>query len=251
MTSFRTLLLSFVAVCLFAVSSVAAPVVLFDQSHGQAFHIEGAEPLGLSLLARLYQENGYLVSSRTEPLTPEALASVDVLFMSGPFRALSESELATVTDFLRDGGGLAVMLHIAHPMRDLLHRLEVDFTNGTLREANHVVGSNPLNFRVRLLADHPVTNGLDSFSVYGCWALRGTTSQSRSIAETSRQSYVDLNHDNRKSGDDAVQQFAVMVAGELGAGRYVVIGDDAVFQNQFLDDANRRLGLQMLQWLSH
>ena len=92
--------------------------------------------------------------------------------------------------------------------------------------------------------------GLDSFSLYGAWALRGTASHSQIIAETSQHGWVDLDHDNQLSEEDAVQQFGVAVAGEAGAGRYVVFGDDAIFQNQFFDEPNRQLALQMIRWLT-
>ena len=42
----------------------------------------------------------------------------------------------------------------------------------------------------------------------------------------------------------------LMVAGELGQGRFVVLGDDAVFQNRYLDESNRKLAIQLLDWLS-
>ena len=153
-------------------------------------------------------------------------------------------------EFVHTGGGLAVLLHIASPVRDLLHRLEVDHTNSTLRETRDVIGDNPQNFKVTSLTDHPLTAGMDSFSIYGAWALRGTAPQSLVLAETGEKSWVDLDGDRKFSSNDAVQPFAVMVAGEIGQGRYVVIGDDAIFQNRFFDKANRQLAVNLVDWLS-
>ena len=246
----RTLLLSFVSLFFLTAHSVAAPVVLFDESHGQQFLIGKSGPLDLSELATLYQDNGFVVASHSGPLTKEALSTADVLVLSGPFLSPAKSEMDAVIDFIDAGGGLAIMLHIAPPVRDLLHRLEVDFTNGTLRESSQVIDGNPLNFKVTVLADHPVTRDLGSFSIYGSWALRGTAPHTRILAETSQHGWVDLNRDNQLSEVDAVQQFGVMVAGESGQGRYVVFGDDAIFQNRFLDEANRQLALQLVNWLA-
>ncbi len=248
--SARTIFLSFVAVCYLAAYSVAAPIVLFDESHGQQFLVGKSGPLDLSELAALYQANDISVTSRSDVLTKDLLASIDVLILSGPFLPLTGSEIEAVVDFIDAGGGLAIMLHIAPPMRDLLHRLDVDFTNGTLRETSQVIENNPLNFKVNVLADHPITTGLESFSIYGAWALRGTAPHTRVLAETSQHGWVDLNRDNQLSNGDAIQQFGVMVAGETGQGRYVVIGDDAIFQNRFLDEANRQLALQLVNWLA-
>ena len=246
----RTLFVASVAVCCLAAVSVAAPIVLFDEAHSQQFLVGQSGPLDLSELARLYQSEGFTVVSHSDALNEEVLASVDVLILSGAFRPLSNAELEAVIDFIGAGGGLAVMLHIAPPVRDLLHRLEVDFTNGTLREGRQLIEDNPLNFKINVLADHPVTTGLKSFSVYGAWALRGTASHTTIVAETTQHGWVDLNHDNQLSEGDAVQNFGVMVAGEAGKGRYVVLGDDAIFQNRFLDEPNRQLALQLIRWLA-
>ena len=245
----RIFLLAMVAVCCLATNSVAAPVVLFDESHSQQFVIGKSGPLDLSGLAALYQANGFTVSSHSDGLSKETLASVDVLVLSGPFQPLSSRELEAVLEFIDAGGGLAIMLHIAPPVRNLLHRLDADFTNGTLREANQIIDGDPLNYKVSIMAENPVTTGLESFSVYGAWALRGTAPHTMVLAETSQHGWVDLNHDNQLAEGDAVQTFGVMVAGKIGKGRYVVLGDDAVFQNRFLDEPNRQLALRLVNWL--
>jgi hypothetical protein len=41
----------------------------------------------------------------------------------------------------------------------------------------------------------------------------------------------------------------VVVTGELGAGRFIIFGDDAVFQNRFLDRQNRQLAKNLARWL--
>ncbi len=230
--------------------SSAAPVVLFDEGHAQQFLTGKNGALDLSELAALYQEQGAVVTSTVEELSKASLAAVDVLVISGPFRPLSGAEVEAVVEFVEAGGGLAVLLHIAQPVRDLLRRLEVDHTNGSLRETRDVIGDNPQNFKVTSLTEHPLTAGLESFSLYGAWALRGTAPDSVVLAETGEKSWVDLDRDSKFSSNDAVQAFGVMVAGEIGQGRYVVIGDDALFQNRFFDKANRQLAINLVDWLS-
>ena len=174
----RIFLLAMIAVCCLTTYSVAAPVVLFDESHSQQFVIGKSGPLDLSGLAALYRANGFTVLSHSDGLS-----------------------------------------------------------------------NNPLNFKVSIMAEHPVTAGLESFSIYGAWALRGTAPHSMVLAETSQHGWVDLNHDNQLAKGDVVQTFGVMVAGKIGKGRYVVLGDDAVFQNHFLDGPNRQLALRLINWL--
>lgn len=246
----RALVASFLLFCALSSIATAAPVILFDEAHKQPFKISGNAPLDLSSLAELYREKGFLVKENGELLSAGTLSTADVLVISGAFLELTKTELAAVIDFIEKGGGLAVMLHIAPPMRNLLHELEVDFTNGTLREVKQVIGTNPLDFVVSSFADHPVTTGLGGFSIYGSWALRGTAPNVMTLAQTSKHGWVDLDRNNKPSSADAMQEFAVMVGGELGKGRFVVIGDDALFQNRFLDEANKKLAVQMMDWLS-
>ena len=241
--------------CLFLVSlcvcyASAAPLVLFDEGHAQQFLIDKSGDLDLSELVELFQAQGVAVTSTKEVLNKDSLAAVDTLVISGPFRPFAAAEVDAVIDFIRSGGGLAVLLHIAPPVRELLHRLEVDYTNGTLRETRDLIGDNPQNFKVTSLKEHPLTTGLASFSVYGAWALRGTAPHANVLAETGEKSWVDLDRDGKFSSHDAAQSFGVMVAGELGKGRYVVIGDDALFQNRFLDDSNRQLAINLVNWLA-
>ena len=230
--------------------AVAAPRVLFDESHAQQFLTSNQGALDLSGLATLLRDQGLVVKSTREPLTTDLLADADVLVISGPFKPLDEKELQAVLNYLEAGGGLAVMLHIAPPIGALLYRLDVDFTNGSLRETAQLIGGNPLNFKVSKLAAHPVTDGLTDFSVYGCWALRATAPHVSILAETSERGWVDLDRNNQLSRSDAVQRFGVIAAGELGKGRYVIVGDDALFQNQFLDESNQKLAINIANWLS-
>jgi len=47
-----------------------------------------------------------------------------------------------------------------------------------------------------------------------------------------------------------MQAFGVVVAGQAGAGRFVVFSDDAIFQNRFLGDNNRILAANLGRWLT-
>jgi hypothetical protein len=79
--------------------------------------------------------------------------------------------------------------------------------------------------------------------------LTNSAPSTRIIASTSPRSWVDLNGDGRLSKGDVMQSFGVVAAGELGAGRYVVFGDDAIFQNKFLDEQNGQLAKNLSRWL--
>ena len=107
-----------------------------------------------------------------------------------------------------------------------------------------------MNFQVTRLENHPLFQGIQHFSLHGVWALLDTRTGVRSIARTSPCAWIDLNGNGQFDKGDARQSFAVAVAGEIGKGRYVVFGDDAVFQNKFLKEGNLTLARNLAAWLA-
>lgn len=234
-----------------AITSSAAdkPVVLLDQGHGQMFFVDRGESLDLSSLAALFEEEGFVVSIGKEALTEKLLNGVDVLVISGPFRPFTPVEIDVIRTFLYRGGSLSIMLHIGQPLADLLQGLEIAFSNGVIHEQDGIIDGEPLNFRVSHLKPHDLTKGLEGFNLYGGWALINTDDNSEIVAETGPAAWVDLNGDKRLSSGDAVQAFGVAVAGSFGQGRFVVFGDDAMFQNMFLEGPNVLLAKNLVKWL--
>lgn len=226
----------------------AAQTVMFDNSHGERFLIDGTGPLQLSGLAQIIQEAGAKVATCEKELTDESLKGVDGLVISGAFRPLSPPEIDAVVRFLFRGGKLAVMLHIGPPLQSLLHRLEVGYTNGVIRERENILEGEPLNFRVTRLTPHPLTQGLSAFSLYGVWGVRNLSNSAQIIAATSPEAWVDLDG-SKVQKKESTASFGVAVAGNLGNGGFVVFGDDAIFQNKFLDKDNRRLAANLAAWL--
>jgi hypothetical protein len=227
----------------------AGPVVLFDQGHGQRFLIRGKGPLDLSSFASVVRARGGKTQATKVALTPAALDGVQALVVSGPFDKVRPDEVEAIAAFVERGGRLAVMIHVEAPVADLLHKFAISVSNGVIREQAGVLGNDPLNFRVTRFGTHPLTKGLDSFAVYGAWALLPTSKDAQAIAVTGPTAWVDLNRNGKLEKGDAVQSFAVLVAGRQGNGGIVAFGDDALFQNKFLKDGNRRLAENLAEWL--
>ena len=226
------------------------PTVLFDQGHGQKFLIEKTGPLDLSNLSELFRQKELTLKSSKENISDELLSGVSAFVISGPFIPFSTDEVDSIVNFIKKGGRLCIMLHIGQPVVELLHRLEVDVSNGVIREREGVLEEESLNFHVTRLANHDLNKGLKQFNIYGGWALMNTGDNTAIIAETGATSWVDLDRDKKFSAGDAVQSFGVAVAGKIGEGRFVVFGDDAIFQNKFLDEVNILLGKNLVEWLT-
>lgn len=226
------------------------PLVLFDEGHGQQFVVEKERPLDLSQMAQIFRDQGSQVRSHAGALTDADLSGVSALVISGPFTPFSADEIAVVSRFVEGGGALAVMLHIGPPLADLLHAFGVDFSNGVIREHDDLIDDESLNFQVHRMLSHPLFEGLDRFELYGSWALVNFDQQSQIIASTGPHAWVDLNGDQIPSSGDPIQSFGVVTAGQKGAGRFVVFGDDGLFQNRFLGEHNRTLAANLGRWLT-
>lgn len=225
------------------------PTVLFDEGHGQHFVVAGKAPLDLSGLAAQFERQGFRVATGAQEIDETILSGADVLVISGPFAPLTLAETDAAMHFLERGGALCVMLHIPQPLLPLLGRLGVLTSNGVIRERDNVIDVDPMNFRVTNLTTHGLTKGLDAFDMFGSWALLASGDTTTVVARTGPTAWVDLNQDRELREGDAVESFAVVVAGRVGAGRFVVFGDDAVFQNQFFKGNNEILGQNLAEWM--
>jgi hypothetical protein len=229
----------------------AEPVVLFDQAHGERFLPSDTAPLGLSGLADELKGRGITLKTLKEPLSGTALAGAAGIIISGPFAPFSGQETDALVRYVEQGGKVAIMLHIAPPAAPLLHRLGVASTNGVIREQQRIIDNQPLNFSVAPDAGDPLMNNLTSFSVYGAWGLMPIAPHARTAAATSASAWIDRDGDKKQTEKDVMQSFAVAVTGTLGKGSFVVFGDDAIFQNQFLKNGNRLLAASLGQWFTH
>jgi hypothetical protein len=149
---------------------------------------------------------------------------------------------------MKGGGKLAVMLHIAPPLGSLLDRLQIGYTNGIINETQNVIDKDPMNFRVAHIGGHPVMNGLHDFSLYGVWGLINRDQSARIVAATGPNAWIDLDRDKVQK-KETTAAFGVAVAGEVGQGGFLVFGDDAIFQNKFLDKNNKALAANLAAWL--
>ena len=94
-----------------------------------------------------------------------------------------------------------------------------------------------------------ITKGLKKIGVYGAWALMTESKKARIIARTGPKAWIDLNRDGKFNETDARQSFGVVIAGTLGKGKYVIFGDDAIFQNKFLKSDNMPLAENLADWM--
>jgi hypothetical protein len=223
--------------------------VIFDQGHGQKFVIEKEGELQLSRLSGLLKGKGFDVKVNAGPINNAVLKTADVLIISGAFQPLSSEEINAVIGFIERGGKLCVMLHIPHPLTGLMSRLKVYASNGVIQEQKNTINNTLKDFYITTMGKHKITKGLKKIGVHGAWALMTESSTAEIIARTGPMAWIDLNRDGKLNKTDARQSFGVIITGTLGKGRYVIFGDDAIFQNKFLDQENMSLGKNLADWM--
>ncbi len=225
------------------------PTVMFDQGHGQKFLIEKEGDLQLSKLSGLFRDEGYIVKTGAGLITDEAVKGISVLVISGAFAPLNAAEIDAIIRFLDAGGKLCIMLHIPQPVAGLLNRLQVYASKGVILGKDNLIENEPKNFLITKMDQHAITKGIQKFAVHGGWALISDSKQGKIIARTGSHAWIDLNRDGKFNSTDAQQSFGVAIAGTYGKGKYVVFGDDAIFQNVFLKGENMALGKNLARWL--
>ncbi len=235
--------------------NIQKPIVIFDQGHGQKFLIEEKGLLHLSILSGLFRANRFSVRTNEQEISEKILKGVDVLVISGAFIPLTASEIDSIVHFVERGGKLCVMLHIGQPVGELLWKFNVLVSNGIILEDENLINDKQKDFYITRFESHPLMDGLKKFAIHGGWALyvtekHGRVKYGKVIAKTSPKAWIDLNRDGNFNNTDAKQSFGVVVAGRFGKGSFVIFGDDAIFQNIFLQKYNMSLGNNLVKWLS-
>lgn len=250
---FRQLLLALGLTGLFACTRQLPPAptkVVFDQGHGEQALIGRQEGGDLSELARVFQSQGLQPLAVSGPLNPETLAGATAVVIAGPMAPLTEAEMVSLGKFLQQGGQLCLLLKVAPPATPLLQNLGLAASNSTINELVNQLDEIPSHFAVASLAPHPLTKGLQRLNLHDSLAIN-TQEEANVLATTSPQAWIDLNGNGQLDRGDAQQPFNVMVSGQYGRGRFVVLGSATILQNQLLSGQykNRQLAENLGNWL--
>lgn len=224
--------------------------VIFDESHMQAFVISKEGELQLSNLAKVFKEEGLLVSSNKEPITKNILKNIESIVISGPFKEITKDEIEELYNFVNNGGNLIVMLHISPPAIQLFEKFGVTITKGSISEmVNLIYPDKNLDFEVKNFSYSKLFNDITKFSVYGSWGLISIDKNVNIIAKTSEKSWIDLNRNGTFDENEPKGPFGIIAKGRVGNGNFIFFADDAIFQNKFLKDENLTLAKNLAKLL--
>lgn len=242
--------------------------VLFDEAHSEAWTIrpelaatmQPAHPADSSyaLAASALATDGFEVTSNTvSPITAEALAGCDVLVIAHPSDPawerttgtgsprLGPGELDAIEHFVRNGGGLVVLGETeqdkyGNNVNELLDRFGLHIENDTIQDYEHHRGAP--SWILAELADGGRGRGGDLLARVREACLY------RATAVTSFNGARVLARSHRTASTPGAP---LIVAGEYGDGRVVVLGDSDLFGDDCIGDLDHRaLWLNIVHWLA-
>ncbi|MFH1862145.1 MAG: hypothetical protein ABH878_04970 [bacterium] len=203
----------------------------------------------------------YQVSKNFEPLTPEILSDVDVLILKTPTQHYTASEIETVVEFVRRGGGVWVIgdhtnvFGTSQYLNPLLNhfgfRLNYDSTHD-LETGNLSLFEKP-----RIFAHPSVINLSPYLFATSCSMQAPWHSESAIIGYGMRADYLDYSQKNffpdrkRKQFDIQFGLIMQQAGKKLGAGRLLLYTDSTTFSNFFMFIKGKpELALGSVNWLN-
>ncbi|OUS27936.1 hypothetical protein A9Q98_08650 [Thalassotalea sp. 42_200_T64] len=247
---YKQLLLIVLSVCFLQSKSAQSANIVFDEGHKQAFLYQQQGQLGLSGFADTLVAADNQVSASSDVIHPRALAKVDALIISGPFQAFSLQERQVLADYVKSGGKLVIMIHIAPTVGGLLAEFDIGVSNYSINEHQAMLANKPKDFSVSRLVPHWLFNNVQHFNLYGGWALQTKDKSASALAITSADAWLDLNKNKQQDGGDYQSTFAVIIHKKIGKGDVLVFADDAIFQNKFLTGNNQQMAVNIANWLA-
>jgi len=222
--------------------------VVFDMAHNEIFSPENDGKLHYSSFYKGFQEAGAKASVNLRLVTPEVLKGTDAYVIAGPARPFITPEIGALRGFVHNGGSLLVLLHISEPVARLTESFGILVSNFVVSEEENTIRGKSQDFIVKDIAPSPVTKGLKEIAVFGSWGLM-TERGAVTVARTSKKAWADLDRNRAHDKKEPTQSFGIIAVREFGAGRVVVVADDAPFANAFINAGdNAALAQNIINW---
>ena len=206
------------------------------------------------------------------PITPGMLSKYRLLFLnlvSAEREPFTVDEIKAIKDYIENGGSMLVITdhtncyYHSHRLKPLFNELGLkSYTSTACDVPPNTLGTGNGWIMISRFAQHPVTRGLRGIG----FQSGGCADQDTAVAFTSPESWAD-EWQTGSYGEENAPGFygnferdpgekngplGVVAAKELGRGRIVVVGDQNIFSDTFINYAdNYRLWLNIMAWLLH
>jgi hypothetical protein len=219
----------------------AKGVIVFDMSHGEVFSPDDSSELGQSRIVEEMKAAGFEVRINTSPITTETLDGAAAIYVPGPMRPFIDSEKTAIDDYVARGGTVLLSIHVPFPVLGTPARWGLPVGTAVMQAFRPVDPIDRGVFLATGIAEDPITEGVSRVLVVSGWAVRvePTKLAKGSLVVTSGPGVVvDGNNDRKITSADPRPPFGVVGVAPVGYGRVIVLGDDAIFANIAIDQAD-------------
>lgn len=225
--------------------AVPLGAVIFDMGHGEVFGADDTSQLGQSQAIQRIMAAGFAVAINPDHITAEDLQDASGLIIAGPMIPLTTEEYDVITAFVERGGTVLLTIHVPYPVLKVPAHwgLPVD-TQILMSQTPYANPAEPSVFVADQITPHPITEGVSEVVVVSGWPVTTASGQAELVVSTGPDTWVS------EAGDQAptppagttFASYGVIGIARAGKGQVIVCGDDAVFANLALGQAdNARL----------
>lgn len=231
----------------------ARGTIVFDMAHSEVFGPQDQGQLGQSRAVEQMRNAGYAVRVITEKISADTLGpDVAAVFVPGPMMPFTEAERTVIDDFVRRGGTLILSVHVPFPILGTPARYGLPVGTGVMVDPR--LQGDPGVWETRATKPDPVTEGVRVLGVVSGWPVGLSPSEiadPRIVIEAPVGVIVDSNNSGSLDRTDPQPPYGVVGVADIGSGRVVVLGDDAIFANIAIDtNDNSRLLDNLLKLVS-
>ncbi|MDF1542285.1 MAG: DUF4350 domain-containing protein [Anaerosomatales bacterium] len=228
--------------------------IVFDMAHGEVFGAQDTTPLGQSGAVGLMRDAGYEVVINQDEITVDDLEGASGLVLAGPMVPLRDAEYEVVTRFIEAGGTVLLTIHVPFPVLKVPAHWGLPV--GTEIMMSRSPAGNPAEpsvFVADSITESPITEGVSQVLIVSGWPVAAASSDGKIIVSTREDTWLAAAGDQAPEppADVAYGSLGLVGVTQLGQGRIVVCGDDAIFANLALGEAdNTRLLRNIIDLMS-
>ena len=126
----------------------------------------------------------------------------------------------------------------------------LQLSNAVLQRTDPAPGADPGELVADVVAGDILTEGVRGLYVISGWGVRGLTPHSKIIISTNERTWADVNDNGVDEKTDAHGSFGMVGVTRAGKGTIIIAGDDAIFANAAIDQADNQRHLDNILQLT-
>lgn len=228
--------------------------IVFDMAHSEIFGADDTGPLGQSQALQRMRDAGFEVVVNTDLIDADDLASASGLVIAGPMSPLLDQEYAAISEFVERGGTVLLTIHVPFPVKRAPAHWGLPVGEEIVMSKRPVRGpQEPSVFVADSIADSRITQGVDEVLVISGWPVTAASGDAKVIVSSGADSWLAAGGDMspKPPADKDLSSVGIVGVSQSGKGLVVVSGDDAIFSNAALGQAdNARLLDNIIELMS-